>query len=109
MWDCRKGECGLCEMAVVGIEGRLDHRDVFLSDAQKADGRRVCLCVAAPWPPRKVRRRSSRLGSPDSLGAAGTPRAVTVVDSAGRGAPNAPESRCSATCLRGQRGATYGL
>ncbi|MBZ5739481.1 PDR/VanB family oxidoreductase [Nocardioides mangrovi] len=45
MWDCRKGECGLCEMAVVDLDGRLDHRDVFLSDRQKAEGRRVCLCV----------------------------------------------------------------
>ncbi len=46
MWDCRKGECGLCEMAVVELEGHLDHRDVFLSDRQKRAGRRVCPCVA---------------------------------------------------------------
>ena len=46
MWDCRKGECGLCEMAVVELEGRLDHRDVFLSDRQKYAGGRVCLCVS---------------------------------------------------------------
>ena len=46
MWDCRKGECGLCEMAVVDVQGRLDHRDVFLSDRQKSEGERVCLCVA---------------------------------------------------------------
>jgi vanillate O-demethylase ferredoxin subunit len=46
MWDCRKGECGLCEMAVTSIEGGLDHRDVFLSEGQKAEGRRLCVCVA---------------------------------------------------------------
>lgn len=46
MWDCRKGECGLCEMAVTDLDGRLDHRDVFLSDRQKDEGKRVCLCVA---------------------------------------------------------------
>lgn len=46
MWDCRKGECGLCEMAVTRLDGRLDHRDVFLSDREKAEGRRLCVCVA---------------------------------------------------------------
>lgn len=46
MWDCRKGECGLCEMAVVALDGRIDHRDVFLSERQKTEGTRVCLCVA---------------------------------------------------------------
>jgi vanillate O-demethylase ferredoxin subunit len=46
MWDCRKGECGLCEMAVTRLDGRLDHRDVFLSDGQQAEGRRVCVCVS---------------------------------------------------------------
>lgn len=45
MWDCRKGECGLCLMAVTDLSGRLDHRDVFLSDAQKAAEDRACLCV----------------------------------------------------------------
>jgi len=46
MWDCRKGECGLCMMAVSGLTGELDHRDVFLSDRQKAVGDRVCACVS---------------------------------------------------------------
>jgi vanillate monooxygenase ferredoxin subunit len=46
MWDCRKGECGLCTLAVTGLEGKLDHRDVFLSDAQKQAGDLVCACVA---------------------------------------------------------------
>ncbi len=46
MWDCRKGECGLCEMAVTSLDGRLDHRDVFLSDGQKSAGSRVCVCVS---------------------------------------------------------------
>ncbi len=45
MWDCRKGECGLCVMAVDELRGRLDHRDVFLSDRQKETDSRVCLCV----------------------------------------------------------------
>jgi ferredoxin-NADP reductase len=45
MWDCLKGECGLCVMAVSTLSGRLDHRDVFLSDRQKAADDQVCLCV----------------------------------------------------------------
>ena len=45
MWDCRKGECGLCLMAVTSLQGELDHRDVFLSDTQKAANDRACLCV----------------------------------------------------------------
>jgi vanillate O-demethylase ferredoxin subunit len=45
MWDCRKGECGLCLMAVSDLSGRLDHRDVFLSDRQKAADDQVCMCV----------------------------------------------------------------
>lgn len=46
MWDCRKGECGLCVMAVDEHRGRLDPRDVFLSREQQETGDRVCLCVA---------------------------------------------------------------
>lgn len=46
MWDCRKGECGLCAMRVVDREGDLDHRDVFFSDRQKDAGDRLCACVA---------------------------------------------------------------
>jgi vanillate monooxygenase ferredoxin subunit len=44
--DCRRGECGLCALEVVELHGALDHRDVFLSDAQKREGRRLCSCVS---------------------------------------------------------------
>lgn len=44
--DCRRGECGLCALDVLELHGSLDHRDVFLSDAQKAEGRRLCSCVS---------------------------------------------------------------
>ena len=44
--DCRRGECGLCTLDVVELHGSLDHRDVFLSDAQKREGRRLCGCVS---------------------------------------------------------------
>ncbi len=46
MYDCLKGECGLCRLRVVGSEGRLDHRDVFLSRAQQEAGASVCACVS---------------------------------------------------------------
>ena len=36
MYDCRKGECGLCLLDVDAVDGVLDHRDVFLSAAQKS-------------------------------------------------------------------------
>lgn len=46
MWDCRKGECGLCVVRVQDCDGRIDHRDVFLSDAQKEQDRSICTCVS---------------------------------------------------------------
>ncbi len=46
MYDCRKGECGLCLVDVARVEGHLDHRDVFLSTAQQERGDRICLCVS---------------------------------------------------------------
>jgi len=46
MWDCRKGECGLCAVRVQSHAGRIDHRDVFLSEGQKASDQRICLCVS---------------------------------------------------------------
>ncbi len=46
MYDCRKGECGLCLLDVDRVEGVLDHRDVFLSEQQKASGRSVSTCVS---------------------------------------------------------------
>jgi ferredoxin-NADP reductase len=46
MYDCRKGECGLCLLDVACVEGTLDHRDVFLSQAQQASGRALATCVS---------------------------------------------------------------
>ena len=43
---CRRGECGLCVVEVLGHEGELDHRDVFLSEGEKAGGRSLCTCVS---------------------------------------------------------------
>lgn len=46
MWDCRKGECGLCAMAVSDLVGELDPRDVFFSERQQLAADRACMCVA---------------------------------------------------------------
>lgn len=46
MYDCRKGECGLCLLDVSCVNGALDHRDVFLSAAQQATGRSLATCVS---------------------------------------------------------------
>lgn len=44
--DCERGECGLCAMTVLGVQGRIDHRDVFFSPAERAAGQRLCACVS---------------------------------------------------------------
>ena len=43
---CRRGECGLCAMTVLALDGDIDHRDVFLSDAEKQENKRLCICVS---------------------------------------------------------------
>jgi ferredoxin-NADP reductase len=46
MADCRRGECGLCQVDVLESSDGLDHRDVFFSDEQHAENRRLCACVS---------------------------------------------------------------
>lgn len=46
LWDCKRGECGLCAMDVLAVEGEVDHRDVFLSAHEKAATTRICACVS---------------------------------------------------------------
>lgn len=43
---CRRGECGLCAMTILAVDGEIDHRDVFLSDAEKQQNKRLCICVS---------------------------------------------------------------
>jgi ferredoxin-NADP reductase len=44
--DCRRGECGLCAMDIVSVQGTVDHRDVFFSAQQKQANERLCACVS---------------------------------------------------------------
>jgi vanillate O-demethylase ferredoxin subunit len=44
--NCRRGECGLCAMDILAIDGEIDHRDVFLSDQEKQENKRLCICVS---------------------------------------------------------------
>src|SRR3954447_8129322 len=46
MWDCLRGECGLCAVRVLEAEGELDHRDVFLSEAEQREGHTLLTCVS---------------------------------------------------------------
>lgn len=44
--DCRRGECGLCKLHVIALDGPLDHRDVFLSEHERAAHDSICACVS---------------------------------------------------------------
>jgi len=46
LYDCRRGECGLCAMDIVSVTGSVDHRDVFFSAAEKRADVRLCACVS---------------------------------------------------------------
>ncbi|MDQ0571344.1 ferredoxin-NADP reductase [Variovorax paradoxus] len=46
LWDCKRGECGLCAMDVLAVDGEIDHRDVFLSEHEKQATTRICACVS---------------------------------------------------------------
>ena len=46
MSDCQRGECGVCAIDVVAVDGEIDHRDVFFSTHEKQHNRRICPCVS---------------------------------------------------------------
>lgn len=46
LYDCKRGECGLCTMDVLSVSGEIDHRDVFLSETEHHENRKVCACVS---------------------------------------------------------------
>ena len=46
MSDCQRGECGVCAIDVIAVDGQIDHRDVFFSDHQKISSGKICPCVS---------------------------------------------------------------
>jgi ferredoxin-NADP reductase len=52
LYDCKRGDCGICQVGV--IEGVPDHRDFILSDSQKAAGDLMQICVSRSKTPRLV-------------------------------------------------------
>ena len=44
MFDCKRGECGVCVTPV--LEGEIDHRDYVLTASEKADGKLMQVCVS---------------------------------------------------------------
>lgn len=52
MYDCMRGECGICQVTV--LEGEVDHRDVILSNAERASGKVMQICVSRSLTPRLV-------------------------------------------------------
>jgi len=44
MYDCKRGECGVCQATV--LEGTPDHRDYYLSEAERAKGNVIQICVS---------------------------------------------------------------
>ncbi|MFX0557841.1 PDR/VanB family oxidoreductase [Maribacter sp. CXY002] len=46
MSDCKKGECGLCQVDILAYSGAIDHRDFFFSEAEKGENKKMCACVS---------------------------------------------------------------
>lgn len=44
MYDCQRGDCGICQTDV--LDGTPDHRDVVLSEAERASGKVMQICVS---------------------------------------------------------------
>lgn len=43
-YDCKRGECGTCQIPV--LEGEPIHRDVCLTEAQRTEQRLMCTCIS---------------------------------------------------------------
>ncbi len=44
IYDCQRGDCGICQTDV--ISGEPDHRDVVLTDSEKAESKVMQICVS---------------------------------------------------------------
>ena len=52
MFDCKRGECGVCATPV--MEGEIDHRDYVLTAREKAAGNVIQVCISRAKGPRLV-------------------------------------------------------
>jgi vanillate O-demethylase ferredoxin subunit len=52
MYDCQRGECGICQVVV--LEGEPDHRDHILSESERAGNKVMQICVSRAKTPRLV-------------------------------------------------------
>jgi len=48
--DCQRGDCGICQTGL--LEGQADHRDVVLSEAERAANTLIHICVSRARSPR---------------------------------------------------------
>jgi vanillate O-demethylase ferredoxin subunit len=46
IYDCRRGECGLCAVDIDHADAEIDHRDVFFSQAERGENGAMCACVS---------------------------------------------------------------
>jgi ferredoxin-NADP reductase len=81
MFDCRKGECGLCAVDVLGLDGQLDHRDVYFSDSQRQAGTQFCTCVSRAVSPGDADGiGGSRVHAPGGAGSTGRALPILTID-----------------------------
>jgi ferredoxin-NADP reductase len=52
LYDCQRGDCGICQTTV--LSGEPDHRDVILTDDEKASNTVMQICVSRSKSPRLV-------------------------------------------------------
>lgn len=52
LFDCKRGECGVCAVPV--LEGEVDHRDYVLSADEKSAGKVIQVCISRAKGPRLV-------------------------------------------------------
>lgn len=50
--DCKRGECGVCQVAV--IDGVPDHKDVILSESERAGNKIIQICISRAKTPKLV-------------------------------------------------------
>ena len=43
---CRGGACGQCETGVTSCDGYIEHNDHYLSEAEKASGKKIMICMS---------------------------------------------------------------